>query len=115
MMENAYYSVISPEGCAVILWKSTSAAPKAAAALRITAPDLLRLGIMDGVVPEPELGAHTDPPATAANLKTAIISTLSELLPLSRSALLEGRYSRFRRFGTAGSQPVLSEVSEGTA
>jgi acetyl-CoA carboxylase carboxyl transferase alpha subunit len=115
MMENAYYSVISPEGCAVILWKSTAAAPTAAAALRITAPDLLRLGIMDGVIPEPDNGAHTDPAATAANLKTAIISSLSELRTLSRSALLENRYARFRRFGTAGSQPLLSEVSEGTA
>jgi acetyl-CoA carboxylase carboxyl transferase subunit beta len=115
MMENAYYSVISPEGCAVILWKSTAAAPTAAAALRITAPDLLRLGITDGVIPEPEQGAHTDAAVTAANLKTAIISSLNELRPLSRSALLAGRYARFRRFGAAGSQPVLSEVSEGTA
>jgi acyl-CoA carboxylase subunit beta len=115
MMENAYYSVISPEGCAVILWKSTAAAPQAAAALRITAPDLLRLGIMDGVIPEPEDGAHADAAATAANLKTAIISSLNELRPLSRSALLEGRYARFRRFGTAGSQPVLSEVGEDSA
>ena len=64
--------------------------------------------------PEPEHGAHTDAALTAANLKTAIISSLNELRPLSRSALLESRYARFRRFGTAGSQPVLSEVIEGT-
>ena len=60
MLENSYYSVISPEGCATILFKDAAAAPRAAAALRITAPDLLRLGVMDAVVPEPEGGAHTD-------------------------------------------------------
>ena len=112
MLENAYYSVISPEGCATILFKDAAAAPRAAAALRITAPDLLRLGVMDAVVPEPADGAHTDHNTTAANLKTALVQTLSELLPLSPDALLEKRYERFRRFGTPGQQPVLPPIEE---
>ena len=82
MLENAYYSVISPEGCATILFKDAAAAPRAAAALRITAPDLLRLGVMDAVVPEPAEGAHTDHNATAANVKRALVESLRELLPL---------------------------------
>jgi acetyl-CoA carboxylase carboxyl transferase subunit beta len=110
MMENAYYSVITPEGCAVILWKSAADAPKAAVALHVTARDLLQLTIVDGVVPEPEGGAHTDPPAAAANLKAAIVANLAELLPRNRDELLEGRYARFRRFGTPGEQPVLPEM-----
>jgi acetyl-CoA carboxylase carboxyl transferase subunit beta len=108
MMENSYYSVISPEGCSVILWKSAAAAPKAAAALRVTAPDLLRLRIMDGVVPEPPEGAHTDPVAAAANLKAAIVASLRDLLGLSPEALLAGRYQRFRAFGAPGKQPALA-------
>ena len=110
MMENAYYSVITPEGCSVILWKSAAAAPKAAVALHVTARDLLQLTIVDGVVPEPEGGAHTDPPVAAANLKAAIVSSLSELLPKPRAELLDERYARFRRFGTPGQQPVLPQT-----
>ena len=87
MLENSYYSVISPEGCATILFKDAAAAPRAAGALRMTAPDLLRLGIVDAVVPEPAEGAHTDHPATAANLKRAIVDSLRELLrPVHRRA-----------------------------
>jgi acetyl-CoA carboxylase carboxyl transferase alpha subunit len=112
MMENSYYSVISPEGCSVILFKSAAAAPRAAAALKVTAPDLLRLKVMDAVVPEPEGGAHTNPSVAAANLKTAIITYLGELLKLSPDQLLEERYQRFRLFGTPGQQPVLSETGE---
>jgi acetyl-CoA carboxylase carboxyl transferase subunit beta len=114
MLENAYYSVISPEGCSTILFKDASAAPRAAAALRITAPDLLRLGVMDAVVPEPEGGAHTDHPTAAANLKTAIVGSLGELLPLSREELLQRRYDRFRIFGSPGKQPVLPPIGEST-
>jgi acyl-CoA carboxylase subunit beta len=113
MLENSYYSVISPEGCATILFKDAAAAPRAAAALRITAPDLLRLRVMDAIVPEPEGGAHTDPPAAAANLKRALVDTLRELLPLSGEELLERRYDRFRAFGAPGRQPVLPSVEEG--
>jgi acetyl-CoA carboxylase carboxyl transferase alpha subunit/acetyl-CoA carboxylase carboxyl transferase beta subunit len=108
MMENAYFSVISPEGCAVILWKSAAAAPQVAGALRVTAPDLMRLKVMDAMVPEPEGGAHTDPVAAAANLKAAIITSLNDLLGVAPKDLLDERYRRFRTFGTPGQQPVLS-------
>jgi acetyl-CoA carboxylase carboxyl transferase alpha subunit/acetyl-CoA carboxylase carboxyl transferase beta subunit len=107
MLENAYYSVISPEGCSVILWNNAAVAPRAAEALRVRAPDLLRLRIVDGVVPEPEGGAHTDPAATAANLRQALVSCLNDLLPRSPDRLLRERYERFRLFGTPGRQPVL--------
>lgn len=112
MLENSYYSVISPEGCATILFKDAAAAPRAAAALRITAPDLLQLGIMDAIVPEPEDGAHTDHPTASANLKTALVESLRELLPLGPEELLEKRYDRFRMFGTPGRQPVLPPIEE---
>ena len=112
MLENSYYSVISPEGCATILFKDAAAAPRAAAALRITAPDLLRLGVMDAVVPEPEGGAHADPAAAAANLKAALVASLRELLPLGSEDLLERRYDRFRAFGAPGRQPVLPPIEE---
>jgi acetyl-CoA carboxylase carboxyl transferase subunit beta len=111
MMENAYYSAITPEGCSVILWKSAAEAPKAAVALHVTARDLLRLAIVDAVVPEPEGGAHTDPPTAAAHLKAAIVASLRELLPCSTEALLEARYARFRRFGTPGQQPELEATA----
>lgn len=113
MLENSYYSVISPEGASTILFKDAAAAPRAASALRMTARDLLRLGIMDAVVPEPEGGAHTDMLAAAENVKTAIVSSLAELLGLGRAELLERRYARFRKFGTPGQQPVLPP-EEGT-
>jgi acetyl-CoA carboxylase carboxyl transferase beta subunit/acetyl-CoA carboxylase carboxyl transferase alpha subunit len=113
MMENAYYSVISPEGCSTILFKDASAAPRAAKALRITSPELLRLGVMDAVVPEPEGGAQTDPSAAGANLKAAIVATLGELLPLSTDELIAQRYERFRKFGTPGRQPTLPPLSQG--
>jgi acetyl-CoA carboxylase carboxyl transferase alpha subunit/acetyl-CoA carboxylase carboxyl transferase beta subunit len=113
MMENAYYSVISPEGCSTILFKDASAAPRAARALRITSPELLRLGVMDGVVPEPEGGAQADPPAAGANLKAAIVATLGELLGLSAPELIAQRYERFRKFGTPGRQPTLPPPSQG--
>ena len=112
MLENAYYSVISPEGCATILFKDAASAPRAAAALRITAPDLLRLEVMDGVVPEPAEGAHTDHLATSANVKRALVGSLRELLALPTDKLLERRYDRFRKFGAPGRQPVLPPISE---
>jgi acetyl-CoA carboxylase carboxyl transferase subunit beta len=112
MMENSYYSVISPEGCATILFKDAAAAPRAAAALRITAPDLLRLGVMDAVVPEPGEGAHTDRDGTAANLRTALVESLRELLSLGPEERLEKRYERFRAFGAPGRQTVLPPIEE---
>ncbi len=111
MMENAYYSVISPEGCSTILFKDASAAPRAAKALRITSPELLRLGVMDAVVPEPAGGAQTDPDAAAANLRTALVASLAELLPLDVDELLTQRYDRFRKFGAPGRQPVLPPIT----
>jgi acyl-CoA carboxylase subunit beta len=114
MMENAYYSVISPEGCSTILFKDAAAAPRAAQALRITSPDLLRLGVMDAVVPEPEEGAQADPVAAAANLRAGIVASLKELLPLDTDTLLAQRYERFRKFGAPGQQPVLPPITGGT-
>jgi acyl-CoA carboxylase subunit beta len=111
MMENAYYSVISPEGCSTILFKDAAAAPRAASALRITSPELLRLGVMDAVVPEPEGGAQADPAAAGTNLKAAIVASLSELLPLSADELIAQRYERFRKFGTPGRQPTLPPIT----
>jgi acetyl-CoA carboxylase carboxyl transferase beta subunit/acetyl-CoA carboxylase carboxyl transferase alpha subunit len=111
MMENAYYSVISPEGCSTILFKDASAAPRAAKALRITSPELLRLTVMDSVVPEPDGGAQADPAAAGANVKAAIVASLRELLPLTPQELIDQRYQRFRKFGTPGSQPSLPPIT----
>jgi acetyl-CoA carboxylase carboxyl transferase subunit alpha len=100
MLENAYYSVISPEGCSVILFKNVSAAPQAARALRITAGDLKQLGVIDEIVPEPAEGAHTNPEQTAQAVRAALVRQLRELLALTPQQLLEQRYARFRKFGT---------------
>src|SRR5438046_2709251 len=99
ILENAYYSVISPEGCAAILWKDRAAAPKAAQALKITARDLLKLGLTDEIIPEPLGGAHTDAKTTAANLKGVLEKHLSELLKMSEEERLKKRYAKFRAFG----------------
>jgi acetyl-CoA carboxylase carboxyl transferase subunit alpha len=99
MMENAYYSVISPEGCAAILWKDRKHAPEAAEALRITATDLLQFGIVDEVIPEPLGGAHYDAVAAAASLKAALIRHLDALSGLPAGELRRGRYAKFRKFG----------------
>jgi acetyl-CoA carboxylase carboxyl transferase subunit beta len=114
MMENSYYSVISPEGCSTILFKDASAAEQAARALRITGRDLLALGVMDGVVPEPAGGAHEDPAAAAANLKAAIVSSMRELLETDATELVARRYERFRAFGTPGRQPRLPPTTRET-
>ena len=100
MMENAIYSVISPEGCASILWKDASQAPKAAAALKLTAPHLLDLGVIDGIVKEPLGGAHSNFDAAAVALKDAIIEAFSELSELSADQLVEERYQKFARMGS---------------
>ena len=99
ILENAYYSVISPEGCAAILWKDRSAAAKAAEALRITAKDLLQLGLVDDIVGEPVGGAHNDPQVTAANLKSHLCRHLKELQSLVTTDRLRKRYSKYRAFG----------------
>jgi acetyl-CoA carboxylase carboxyl transferase subunit alpha len=99
MLENAVYSVISPEGCAGILWRDGARAPEAAAALKITAPDLKKLGAIDTIVPEPAGGAQTNHKAAAAAIKKAVISALKELKKLSVEDLLEERYAKFRAMG----------------
>jgi acetyl-CoA carboxylase carboxyl transferase subunit alpha len=99
MMENAYYSVISPEGCAAILWKHRKHAPEAAEAMKLAAPDLLNLGLIDGFIPEPTGGAHHDHAGTAKALRDTILSNLDELSKLSTEELLEARYAKFRAFG----------------
>ncbi len=99
MMENAWYSVISPESCAAILWRDAKEAPKAAEALKLTAQDLLSLGIVDAIIPEPEGGAHKDPKAAIEAIKRALVETLAGLKPLSPEALYQDRYQRFRRLG----------------
>jgi acetyl-CoA carboxylase carboxyl transferase subunit alpha len=99
ILENAYYSVISPEGCASILWKSRERASEAARALRITGADLQRLGVVDEVVPEPLGGAHRDPKAMAAGLSAAILRALDELDGLPVADLLDTRYRKVREVG----------------
>lgn len=99
MLENAYYSVISPEGCAAILWKHRKHAPEAAAALKLTARDLLEMGLIDGIIPEPMGGAHQNHTAAIANLKTAVSGALQELTQLPHDDLLARRYEKFRKFG----------------
>jgi acetyl-CoA carboxylase carboxyl transferase subunit alpha len=103
MLEYAIYSVISPEGCASILWKDAGQAPAAASALKLTAPNLLALGVIDEVVPEPLGGAHSDWDRAAAILKAALVRNLAELAPLSGPKLVEARYGKFARMGQFGS------------
>ncbi|MCL6569991.1 MAG: acetyl-CoA carboxylase carboxyl transferase subunit alpha, partial [Meiothermus silvanus] len=99
ILENAWYSVISPESCAAILWRDAKEAPKAAEALKLTAPDLLKLGVVDKVIPEPGGGAHRDPAAALYHLKRGLQEALNELRSLSPEALFEDRYRRFRELG----------------
>ena len=113
ILENAYYSVISPEGCAAILWKDRTAAPKAAEALRITANDLLELGLVDEIIPEPLGGAHTDPKATAASLKEHLVKHLGEVSAMPVTERLEDRYAKFRAFGHFN-EPDPAQPADGT-
>ncbi len=99
IMEHAYYSVISPEGCAAILWKDRAYASDAAAALKLTAPDLMRMHIADELIPEPSGGAHSDPAAAAEKVRAALVKHLEELLTWPTDALLEQRYDKFRAMG----------------
>lgn len=99
LLEHAYYTVISPEGCASILYRDASRAADAANALKITAPDLLKLGIIDGEIKEPMGGAHTDHKAMAETLKTTILDSLKELSKMSEKQLKTDRYNKFRRMG----------------
>ncbi|MFV2021306.1 acetyl-CoA carboxylase carboxyltransferase subunit alpha [Micromonospora sp. LOL_023] len=98
MLQNAVYSVISPEGCAAILFHDRAAAPRAAAALRLTAPDLVRLGVADGIVGEPPGGAHRDPTGAGERIRAALLAALADLLTLPTAELLRRRARRFRRY-----------------
>jgi acetyl-CoA carboxylase carboxyl transferase subunit alpha len=102
VLANSYYSVISPEGCAAILWKEGAKAPEAAEVLKLTAQDLLRMGIIDEIVPEPLGGAHRDPEKMAMILKESIHKNLKELQALSIKELLDSRYKKFRKIGALG-------------
>jgi len=102
VLANAYYSVISPEGCAAILWKEGAKAPEAAEVLKLTAQDLLRMGIIDEIIPEPLGGAHRDPEKMAMILKESIHKNLKELQALNIKELLDSRYKKFRRIGVLG-------------
>ncbi len=106
ILEHAYYSVISPEGCAAILWKNRSHADTAAAALKLTAPDLVELGIADEIVPEPPGGAHSDPEAAATLVRDALLKNLAQLKTLGPRQLLEQRYDKFRTLGVFKEGPV---------
>ncbi|MBI3414130.1 MAG: acetyl-CoA carboxylase carboxyltransferase subunit alpha [Verrucomicrobia bacterium] len=108
IMENAYYSVISPEGCAAILWKDRSAAPKAAEALRITAKELHKLGLVDEVIPEPLGGAHNDHAAAALTLKDHLRNHLATVQHLSTTERLRQRYAKFRAFGQFNEKASLA-------
>ena len=99
ILENAYYSVISPEGCAAILWKDRAFSSNAAEALKLDASQLLKLGIVDEVISEPVGGAHRDWDLTASSIKQSLSKNLNELLKLSSKNLLDGRYSKFREIG----------------
>lgn len=99
MLENAYYSVISPEGCAAILWKHRQHAPEAAEALRLTAKHLLEFEIIDEVIPEPVGGAHHDPSEAAENVKAAIVAHLKKFSKHTGDQLTEHRYQKFRKYG----------------
>ena len=99
ILQNAYYSVISPEGCAAILWKNRAYADRAAAALKITSKDLVAMKLADEIIPEPAGGAHADPKLMAANLKRCILKNLRDLLTYTPEHLLKLRYDKFRVMG----------------
>lgn len=107
MLENAYYSVISPESCAAIIYRDSGKAPEAAAALRMTATDLLGMGLIDGIVPEPAGGAHLDVEAAIAAVRRTLQSALAELAGLSVEQLIDERYKKFREMGNFFSEAAL--------
>lgn len=110
MLEHSYYSVITPEGCAAILWKSGEKTPEAAEALNLTSNDLLRLGLVDAVIPEPLGGAHRDPTGTIQRVREQLLRWFAELEPLSVPELLD---ARFRKFRSMGMPNLLAESEAG--
>jgi acetyl-CoA carboxylase carboxyl transferase alpha subunit/acetyl-CoA carboxylase carboxyl transferase beta subunit len=115
MLENAIYSVISPEGCATILFKDATSAPRAAEASRLTARELLKLGVADEIVPEPSGGAHTDAAGTAEALKQALVRNLDQLVGISDRERIDKRYARFRGFGEFSEETQRTNERVGTA
>ena len=109
MQEFSVYSVIPPEGCAAILWRDANRKMEAAAALKITAPDMLALGLIDGIVPEPTGGAHNNPDAATALVDQALSVSLGEVSALSVQARLDTRYDKFRKMGEEGTAFVSAE------
>jgi acetyl-CoA carboxylase carboxyl transferase subunit alpha len=107
MLENAYYSVIAPESCAAIIWRDSGKAPLAAAALRMTATDLLQMRLIDGIVPEPPGGAHLEPEAAVQGLRETLKNALAELSPLPPEVVIEQRYEKFRNMGNFFSEAAL--------
>ncbi len=99
ILQNAYYSVISPEGCASILWRSATKASEAAEALKLTGEHLIKFGIVEEIIPEPLGGAHYDPTQVAETLKAAILKQIKRLKELNEEDLLEARYDKFRKIG----------------
>jgi acetyl-CoA carboxylase carboxyl transferase subunit alpha len=112
MLENAVYTVAAPEAAASIIWRDNAFAPDAALAMKITAPELLELGIVDGIIPEPLGGAHRDYQAAAESVKAAILRELADLKRLSTEALLEHRYQRFRVIGLQGISEVVGAAQK---
>jgi len=102
VLENAYYSVISPEGCAAILWKDSSKAPEASEVLKLTAQDLLKMEIIDDIISEPLGGAHRDYEKTSETIKDTILKNLKQLKDLKKEELLKLRYNKFRKMGVVG-------------
>lgn len=100
MLENAYYSVITPESCAAIIYRDSGEAARAASALRLTAQDLLGLGLIDGVIPEPAGGAQLDYDATAVAIQQTLRSALDALRPMNAASLVDDRYGKFRKMGS---------------
>ena len=100
MLENAVYSVISPESCAAIIYRDSAKAEQAAAALRLTAEDLLHFGLIDAIVPEPAGGAQENPDSAAESLRGVLKSALASLTPMSSNELVQQRYTKFRKMGT---------------
>jgi len=117
MLENAVYSVISPESCAAIIWRDSTKAGQAAAALRMTAEDLVGFGLVDGIIPEPRGGAHEDYDEAARLLKTQLVKSLDELTKLSANAAVQARYDKFRRMGNfflSGSDGAVAPTGPGS-
>ncbi|MBU4199268.1 MAG: acetyl-CoA carboxylase carboxyltransferase subunit alpha [Verrucomicrobia bacterium] len=112
ILEHSYYSVISPEGCAAILWRDRAFASKAAAALKLTSRDLLKAGLVDEIIPEPLGGAHTDPKGMAADLRRRLLYHLRELKQYSLDELLDRRYRKFRAMGVIRAEsPSAGELT----